>query len=201
MKQICQEESKSTCSNVCHSVEGKDVDNMCTYLLGDHLNLLSDGYLQSSNGVRVVLVDMVLEEPPEEEIFSRLSKWGAYSTSALQLMRCSLNFSWSHAMVTLAVWGSTPSWGNHCSSSSWSSWISSSPHLRGRCFVSRIVKDPVFFIKTSLIHFSSFFIFLFLTDLLQFIFLLISCSINSHIAIIHQGRMSSVSIFMKWSFP
>lgn len=87
MNQICQEEPQSTCSNVRYSVEGKVVDNMCTYLLGDRLNLLSDGCLQCNNGVRVALVDIVLEETPEEE---NLVGW-----VQVKQVRCPFHFSFA----------------------------------------------------------------------------------------------------------
>ena len=50
------------------TAECKVVDNACTFLLGDHLNLLSDSCFQCSNGMRVALVDFILEESPEKEI-------------------------------------------------------------------------------------------------------------------------------------
>ena len=37
----------------------KVFDIRCTYLLANRLNLLSDGYLQSSNGLRVHQTDVV----------------------------------------------------------------------------------------------------------------------------------------------
>ena len=51
------------------TVTYKVADNMFTFFLGDHLNLLNEGYFQCSNGTRVALVDVVLEEPPEDEIW------------------------------------------------------------------------------------------------------------------------------------
>ena len=50
------------------NVESKIVDSVCTCLLEDCFNLFSDGYLQCSNGMRVALVDVVLEEPLDIEI-------------------------------------------------------------------------------------------------------------------------------------
>ena len=75
----------------------KVVDNACTFFLGDHLNFLSDGCLQCNNGMRIVLVDVVLEDSSVV--------WGAHSNSTLLLMTYSWNFSLSHVMVTLPVWG------------------------------------------------------------------------------------------------
>ena len=46
----------------------KVVDNTYTFLRSDRLNLFSDSYLQCSNGARVTSVDIVLEDPLEEEI-------------------------------------------------------------------------------------------------------------------------------------
>lgn len=64
MLQMSAVQSKALLNAAC-----KVVDNACTFLLGDRLNPLSDGCLQCSNGARVTLVDVVLEEPPEEEIW------------------------------------------------------------------------------------------------------------------------------------
>ena len=55
---------KALMNTVC-----KIVDNACTFLPGDRLNLLRDGCLQCSNGARVTKVDVVLEEHPKEEIW------------------------------------------------------------------------------------------------------------------------------------
>ena len=44
------------------------VENVWTFLLGDLLNLLSDGYLQCSNDAMVTQVYFVPENPSEEEI-------------------------------------------------------------------------------------------------------------------------------------
>ena len=41
----------------------KIVDNAITFLLGNRLDLPSDGYLQYDNGARVTQEDFVLEEP------------------------------------------------------------------------------------------------------------------------------------------
>ena len=43
--------------------------NACTFFLGDRLNVPSDGCLQCSNATRVALVDDILEEHHEEEIW------------------------------------------------------------------------------------------------------------------------------------
>lgn len=65
-------------ADVHRSVEGtvdyKVVNNMCTFLLGDHLNLLCDGCLQCINGKRVALIDVVLEEHSEKKSFFRSGK-------------------------------------------------------------------------------------------------------------------------------
>ena len=63
----------------------KVIDNACSFPLGDCLNLLTDGCFQCSNGVRVVLVDDILEEAPEEEI------WGVQIKS----LGCPFHFSFA----------------------------------------------------------------------------------------------------------
>ena len=61
------------------NAESKPVQNAGTFLQGDHLNFLNDGCLLFSNGVRVALVDVVLEETPKE------AKW---SGSQIGGIRC-----------------------------------------------------------------------------------------------------------------
>ena len=58
----------------------KIVDIVCTHLLGDYLNFLSDNWIQCGNGVRVVVVDFVIEETPEETWAFKSGKWGTHST-------------------------------------------------------------------------------------------------------------------------
>lgn len=54
----------------------------CTFLLGDHLNLLSDGGLHCINGKKVALVDVVLGEHLEKKSFFQVRQ-----------VRCSFHFS------------------------------------------------------------------------------------------------------------
>lgn len=79
------------------NVECKAVDSMCTFLLDDHLKLLSDGCFQCRNGCPG---RCCLWETPSEEIWwFKFGVWGAHSISALWLMRRSANIS----LVALAV--------------------------------------------------------------------------------------------------
>lgn len=72
----------------------------------------------------------------------RLGESGVRSTSALLLLKCSSNISWSDAMIT--VWVGAASCRNYCSFSGRYSSSLSSPYLTGCWFVSTILKQPLY---------------------------------------------------------
>ena len=69
--------------------------------LCNSLNLIGNGWLQSSNSECVILVNVVLEEPPQEEIWGiQIRQVRCRFTSALRLMRRFPNFLRIQAMMT-----------------------------------------------------------------------------------------------------
>lgn len=95
----------------------------CTFLLGDHLNLLSDGGLHCINGKKVALVDVVLGEHLEKKSFFQVRQ-----------VRCSFYFSRA-ADETFPKLFTEPCHGNVISLPLWEA---------AALFVSTIVKHPVF---------------------------------------------------------
>ena len=63
MLQMCAVQLKPLLNAAC-----KVVDNICTFPLGDHLNLLNDGCLQCNNGERINRLDVVFEQAPKENL-------------------------------------------------------------------------------------------------------------------------------------
>ena len=105
----------------------KVVDKACTFLLGNHFNLLSDS---CGNGARVALVDVLFENLSPGE--RNLGGSGQVSKVLILLYicgwkGCSSSFSQSHAKVTFVAWRLAPSYWNQCYYSSGSSYFLSSP--------------------------------------------------------------------------
>ena len=95
----------------------KVVDKVCTFLLGDCLNLFSEGYLQYNNGSWVALIDFVLEEHSEKEIQRfqvRQVRFPFHFSFAIDEMLPKFFMRPCHS--NLAVWGGISSGWNHCSS-------------------------------------------------------------------------------------
>ena len=53
----------------------KFIDYEDIFLLGDHLNLLNNSYLQSSNGIMVALAPVVIEELQEVTVSFAPIQW------------------------------------------------------------------------------------------------------------------------------
>ena len=79
----------------------KVVDNMLAFLLCNGLNFLGNGCFQSCNSEWVILVNVVLEEPPQEEIW-RIQ---------VRRVRCPFHFSFA-ADETLSKLFTEPSHGD-----------------------------------------------------------------------------------------
>ena len=60
----------------------KVISHPDTLFLPDSTNLLGDGHFQFSNGLRMILIDVVLQEPPEIKIWGfRSGECGDHSGS------------------------------------------------------------------------------------------------------------------------
>lgn len=93
----------------------KVVNHFDTLFLPDSPNLLGDGHFQFSNGLRTILIDVVLQESPEKKSGGlRSGECGDHLGSCLLLISRSGNRLSSHSIVMLAVGVVAPFCWNHC---------------------------------------------------------------------------------------
>ena len=99
----------------------KIVNDSHTFLLRDFPDLCCDCFLQFTNCLRIVLIHIILEIPPQIKIWGGGFKSGECATHSIShflLISLSLNRSLSQARESFVVWGMAPSCRNHCSSRS-----------------------------------------------------------------------------------
>ena len=80
----------------------KIVNDSYTFLFRDFPDLCCDCCLQFTNCLRIVLMHIILEIPPQIKI------WGFKSISHFLLISLSLNHSLSQARESFVVWGGGP---------------------------------------------------------------------------------------------
>ena len=97
----------------------KIVNDSHTLLLRDFPDLCFDCCLQFTNCLRIVLIHIILEIPPQIKIWGfKSGEYVAHSISYFLLISLSLNRSLCPARKSFVVWGVAPSCRNHCSSRS-----------------------------------------------------------------------------------
>jgi hypothetical protein len=88
----------------------KIVNDSHTFLLRDFPDLCCDSCLQFTNCLRIVLIHIILEIPPQIKIWGgvKSGECAAHSISHFLLISLSLNRSLSQARESFVVWGVAP---------------------------------------------------------------------------------------------